>query len=87
MGLFDLLLEHLLRLVDLCGEVWGTSAIGVVVEHERSVLLAEKLFCDATFADRCQSSRSTGQEHCRTYGISRIRAASRRVILGSKPPL
>lgn len=45
--LFDFLLKHLLCLVDLGGQVWRTSAIGVVEQHERAVLFAQKVFCDA----------------------------------------
>jgi hypothetical protein len=48
--LFDLLLEHLLGLVDLCGKVRAAAAIGVVEQHEGAVLLAQKLFCDAALA-------------------------------------
>lgn len=49
-GLFDLLLEHLLGLVDLCSEVGAAAAIGVVEQHEGAVLLAQQLFCDAALA-------------------------------------
>lgn len=84
--LFDLLLKHLLGLVDLGGQVGGTATIGVVVEHERAVLLAEQLLGDAAFAIQHQHDCSS-QQLVPTYGISRIKAASRRVILGSKPPL
>lgn len=43
-----LLLQKILRLIDLCGKVWAASSIGVVEEHKLAVLLADNVFGEST---------------------------------------
>jgi hypothetical protein len=88
--LFDLLLQQLLRLVNLGRKVRRAPTIRVVQQHERAVLFPEKFFGDTSFtAYHVLAYFASGLERVgkRTHGISSISAASRRVILGSKPPL
>lgn len=83
--------EKLLGLVDLRGQVWTTATIGVVDEHELTVLLAHLVLVQSTFprtwmsVDPARISIFYGESSGDTYGSSRIREASRRVIRVSNP--
>lgn len=68
--LLDLLLQHLLRLVDLGREIRAAPAVRVVQQHELAVLLAQELLGDAAFAAQQQlASRMGCLELCMTGGV------------------
>jgi hypothetical protein len=80
------LVEQFLCLVDLCGQIRASASIGVVQEHELSMVLAHFVLGQCSLPGSlllvygCEISCSEG-----TYDSSKIKEASRRVILGSKP--
>lgn len=85
-----MLVQKFLRFVDLGRQVRATTAIGVVEEHELTVLLADLVLVHRAFPTRWISDfvREEAGLHLgvsKTYGSSRIREASRRLIRGSNP--
>lgn len=81
--------EEFLGLVDLGGQVRATAAIGVVEQHKLTVLLAHLVLVQfALTVGEYRVSLSQGALRGsiqKTYGSSRIREASRRVMRGSNP--
>lgn len=82
--------EELLGFVDLRRQIRAAAAIGVVEEHKLTVLRAHLVLVQGAFPMGCQSALpvyrpSTGEPSGVTYGSSRIKEASRRVIRASNP--
>ena len=92
-----MLFEKILCLIDLGGEIRAAASIGMVQQHELSVLLSYQIFREASFAVIIQKSahRSKSlsvvplkrQELNDQYLICKISAASLLFMVDSKPPL
>lgn len=84
----SMFVKEFLRFVDLSGQVGATAAIRVVEQHELAVLLADLFLVQGALSVqtvRLGLEYRQVASHRRTYGSSRIKEASRRVIRGSNP--
>lgn len=82
-----MLIQKLLGFVDLGCEIRAPAAVGVIQQHKLAVLLADLVLVQGALTATVRRSRAKIRAEARawTYGSSRIRDASRRVIFGSKP--
>lgn len=85
------LFQQLFGLVDLCSEVRATAAIGMIQQHELTVLFTDDVARESAFT--VVHAKSVNCSTCRQEGlgetnvVSKISAASFLVIFCSKPPL